>query len=625
MRISLIKSTILAFILILTIFCPFCSAVEFQTYVTAQQVDTYLSTKEGLEQALSVFNDLDIKKVYIETLRSGHQPALSTLKSARDYFESHGLRVSGGITTTHGNQFGTPTNGSGYWLNYQNAKTQQDLRHHIERIAPLFDEIMIDDFFATDDQSEESIKAKGERSWPDYRMDLMMKVAQNVILSPARKINPKISFILKFPQWYDRFHRFGYDVARSPGIFDRIWVGTETRRPDTQRFGYVMPNQGFINYSWLKSIAVEKIGGGWFDFGDCSAPLYLMQAYQTVLAGADEIVLFEAGSLIKQNQCLSRFTHRQKAVSALSNIVKGKSITGITAYKPPHSEGSDSDGAANLYVYDYLAMLGIPTKMTAQLPEKPKAVFLPRQAAEDPSIAEAIDKWIDQGVTLIITPDFLVHLDDNDLYDAAGYEPIKHLSLTKKSFDKIEFKEGEDSIEPATPINIRPIPKPKTASILCSAKSGDIEYPLLTQNKGPNGSKILVLNIQTFTHEEFSPNREQFLPPRPAYFTHWNAKHSWAAQLGNVLRHAISSNMNVQVNSSQDIGIYDLKNDTIVLSNFSSQKATCSIKHAKKDFELIPDKRFPHAKQTQYKGKGSFLEVTIPAWEIVVLQVIKNQ
>ena len=46
-----------------------------------------------------------------------------------------------------------------------------------------------------------------------------------------------VRLIIKFPQWYDRFHLFGYDPPRMAEAFDKVWVGTEVRNPLTRRGG----------------------------------------------------------------------------------------------------------------------------------------------------------------------------------------------------------------------------------------------------------------------------------------------------------------------------------------------------------------------------------------------------
>ena len=67
-------------------------------------------------------------------------------------------------------------------------------------------------------------------SWEDYRCELMVQLSRERILAAARRVNPKVKIIIKYPQWYDRFHERGYEVVRETADFDRIWVGTETSR-----------------------------------------------------------------------------------------------------------------------------------------------------------------------------------------------------------------------------------------------------------------------------------------------------------------------------------------------------------------------------------------------------------
>jgi len=134
-------------------------------------------------------------------------------------------------------------------------------------------------------QTQHDKAAKGNRSWDEYRRALLTELAQCVFIGPAKQVNPDITMIVKYPQWYDRFHLFGYDTKTLPELFDKVWVGTETRGRNTQRFGFVQPYEVFVNYHWLADIAGEKIGGAWFDHGDCAEHDFINQAYTSVLAG----------------------------------------------------------------------------------------------------------------------------------------------------------------------------------------------------------------------------------------------------------------------------------------------------------------------------------------------------
>lgn len=589
---------------------------RLEAYVTAEQVDSLFSTDENCKKALSAFQDIGVTKIYLDTFRCGYIPGEKVLIHARDFFRENGIEVSAGMTTTYGENFGTPSDRSRFWLNYQTEKTQMDLSNHFRKIASFFDEIMIDDFFSTNDESEISENARGNRSWPEYRLDLMCDIARRCVIQPAREANPNVSIILKYPQWYDRFHCFGYDAAREPAMFDRIWVGTETRNPETQRYGFVMPTQGYINYSWLRSIAGPKTGGAWFDFGDCTPECYLMQAYQSVLAGAEEIVLFEAGSLVDKNPCIEPLLQRHKALFALGEILKGRKSIGLTAYKPPHSDGSDLEGAANLYVYDYLATLGLSPIPVASAPDNVPAVFLPRQAVADAAIIEKVHKWLAAGTTILTTPDFLTALGDCKLVERAGYEYPIALKTSKEKVDR--FRVDGKELYSKTAIQLRDLEKPPRAEILCAGVIGSKDIPLLTRKKDDSGGQILVLNLDTFTHEEFGPGREEFLPPRPL------SVKDWPAEVVNRIRDAVPTPRGLEITGPNNIGIYYYEGNLLVLANFNESPATLSLKWKTPPKNITLHNSFPHAEGASMEKQNESIKVTVPAWELVIIEWKKN-
>jgi hypothetical protein len=535
---------------------------RLEAYITAEQVEQYFSTAESRQKALQVYQNIGISKVFLESLRSGYQTNLALLKEVRDFLRNQGIEVSGGITTAAGNDFGVPSSSNSYWLNYQHPKTQTDLANHLRRVAPLFDEIIVDDFFATDDESPISVQAKGDRAWPEYRLQLMADVAERCIIKPAKEANPNIRLIEKFPQWYDRFQIFGYNAVAGPRSFERIWVGTETRNPNTPRFGYVMPTEGYVNYRWLSSIAQEKIGGGWFDFGDCAPGPYLMQAYQTALAGAKEILLFETGRLIEPNECIEPFLTRRDALFALGRILTHRAPQGMYAYKPPNSNGSGANGAANLYIFDYLATLGLAPLPTAAVPEDAKIVFLARQAADDPEIAAKLKAWLKKGVKIIVTPDFLASVNDSS------------------------------------------IPKIQDRASL----------PLFSSKQIDSGV-IGILNLETFRQEEFAPDREMFLPPRPLAVSQWTEKEV------NPIRSEVLSLWGIALDAPNLVGVCLFDGDLLVLANFNDSPAHCIIHNTlDKNSPFQPHAEFPHVSETKFEINADECAATVAPWEIAVLK-----
>ena len=50
----------------------------------------------------------------------------------------------------------------------------------------------------------------------------MVQLSLSHVLGAARQVNPRVKIIIKYPQWYEDFHRRGYDVVRETAGFDRI-------------------------------------------------------------------------------------------------------------------------------------------------------------------------------------------------------------------------------------------------------------------------------------------------------------------------------------------------------------------------------------------------------------------
>ena len=257
--------------------------LRFSSYITAHSIRDHLSTMEGRREALSLFRCNGITKAYVEVYRGGLTIDKQVLIDVKEFFEKNNIDVVGGIATVPGKDFGVRQEAPLGWFNWQNQKTQDDLKEVMLMSAEVFDEFIIDDFLCTGDTSAESKSAKGDRSWSQYRMDLLSDLSSKLFIDPAKQVNQNITMIIKYPQWYDRFHLFGYDVVREPAVFDKVWVGTESRGQYTQRYGFVQPYEGFVNFRWLASLSQGKISGAWFDHGDCDADDFIEQAYQSVI------------------------------------------------------------------------------------------------------------------------------------------------------------------------------------------------------------------------------------------------------------------------------------------------------------------------------------------------------
>jgi len=169
--------------------------LSISTLFTAQDVRDHLSTQAGLEDAVRWCKQTGITKVYIETFRGGDYADKNDMIRARDRFRAEGFTAAGCVTTVN-----VGKNGIGGWgatACYTNDATLAEMDKIFRLTASLFDLIMIDDFLFTECTCEDCITAKGEQSWSRFRCDLMVNMARNHILKPAREINPNVKIIIK--------------------------------------------------------------------------------------------------------------------------------------------------------------------------------------------------------------------------------------------------------------------------------------------------------------------------------------------------------------------------------------------------------------------------------------------
>ncbi len=393
--------------------------LRFASYATSRHVEQLATDEIVRERAWKTIQRMSVTKIYVEVYRGGHVVSPEHLVFVCDWLDSKGIEVVGGIATVPGGNFGVRQEGPLGWFNWQNEKTQRDLEKVVRTAAGIFDTFIVDDFLCTGDVSAESKAARGERSWGEYRRALLTELAQSVFVGPAKEVDPDITMIVKYPQWYDRFHLFGYDTETFPEIFDEVWVGTETRGRNTQRFGFVQPYEGFVNYRWLASIAGDKIGGAWFDHGDCAEYDFLDQAYTSVLAGAPELVLFSFANVMAGHPDHEKVIAESGRLAELAAFVREHPVIGVPAYKPPNS-----DPAGDMYIMDFLGMLGIPIIPVHEFPEDAPVIFLPAQAAADPDLLGKIKTARARGARLIFTTSLLIASAQGDeLAQMAGVNP----------------------------------------------------------------------------------------------------------------------------------------------------------------------------------------------------------
>jgi hypothetical protein len=367
------------------------------TLFTAQDVRGHLSTDEEIDKAIAWCKATGVTRVFIEEYRDKYWAQRPAIEKARDRFRAAGIAADGCVTTT---QIGKSSGGWGGISCFTDKATQDEVQKIFEFSASMFDLIMIDDFWFTDCKCDECAKAKGNLSWGQYRCELMDRVSRERILEPARKVNPKVKIIIKYPQWYEDFHNRGYDVVTETRDFDWIWVGTETRDYKDKQWGGKVQYEAYYIMRWLGEIGGPKCGGGWFDWLGTTEKTYLEQANQTILAGSREMLLFCYGGLQSSTGPANVVNLRKEmpGLFELARLIKGKPIRGVAAPKPA---GSDSGKEA--YVFDFVGMMGIPLVPTATIDPKAAATIYPVHVLKDAQFGEKLKAMLTAGKPVLIT------------------------------------------------------------------------------------------------------------------------------------------------------------------------------------------------------------------------------
>lgn len=426
---------------------------RISTLFTAQDVRSYLSSEADIATAMQWCQASGVTKVYLEEFRDGYRADRETLARARDRFRAAGFLASGCVTTTRVGK------ASDHWSSeiccYTDPATQEKLQGIFEYAAGLFDEIMIDDFWFTDCTCPDCEAARRARratvgsraypvsggAWADYRGELMLRVSQDRVLAAAKRVNPKVRVIIKYPQWYDNFQERGYDVARETAAFDRIWVGTESRNYTDSRWGGTAQYESYFIMRWLGGIGGEKCGGGWYDWLGTTEHTYVEQARQTLLAGARESMLFCFGGLHRETgpADIAALRANLPELFGVAREVRRREAAGLAAYKPPGSSPQEEPR-----VFDFAGMIGLPLAPCHEFPTNAPAAFFSVHALADTHLAAEVGDYIRTGRPLLLTDGLAGRLADRVNLTATNVhvlevraQPDSLLALPQERLDEL--------------------------------------------------------------------------------------------------------------------------------------------------------------------------------------------
>lgn len=494
--------------------------------------------------------NIKIGKVYLETYRGGVTVSREQMLMVKKYFEDKGIETSGGITPV---DMDTKHEGGFHSFCYTSPTHLQLYKGVVALTAELFDEFILDDFYFTNCRCASCIEAKGNRSWSEFRLQLMQDISENLVIKTAREVNPKVKAIIKYPNWYEDYQETGYNLEEEPKVFDYIYTGTETRNP-AYTAQHLPKYLSYFIMRYLENVAPDRNLGGWFDPYECSYNLtsYIEQGYLTLFGKSKEVMLFCLGSLLVDKSYTTFppaigqvFEDVDRYFARLGNPV------GIPTYLPYHGYGEN-------YLHNYLGMCGIPFEPYPDYPEEAMTVFLTENAAKDPEILRKMQRSLKKGADVIVTSGFAAKL--GKAFDEFMHLPFSNRKALVKNY--MYSQNGglsfQGNAEAAREILIPQLPYfTNDVWALAAAHGQDNNFPILLKTFYDNG-KVYVLTI----------------PEDPGDLYHY------PAAVWNTIRSVLCKASPVVLSAGTGITLFTYDNGTFLLRSFLpySEQVTITVR-----------------------------------------------
>lgn len=380
-------------------------------YSTARSTKDLVESSELRAKTNHLLKDLGVEKIYLESYRS-FLLSPDELREIKSFFESEGLLTSGGVCIgVWGKGFGersinlvNRTKGNTICLSAQASR--KGLKKIMETTAKVFDEILIDDFWANFCYCNRCLKLFKEqygfeggikdlilgitrndpkvvRDWEKHSLKLVKETSKKYVIEPAKRVNPRAKIILKVAEWYEKFSHRGIPLKEVVSLFDGLYVGTESRE-NTSRYGsYFLPQ-------YARKIAKEKYVGAWFDTLNgynyavpISEQIYIEQARMSILGQSSEITLFCLRDLLNPRKAehVSRLRKELPALKQISAAIFARKPLGISVLKPHSSPHVTCH--PETYIFDIIGTIGIPLNPTPKFSSDDKNLLITAHGASD--------------------------------------------------------------------------------------------------------------------------------------------------------------------------------------------------------------------------------------------------
>lgn len=527
-----------------------------------------MKDRQWLESSwAAIRSQLQVDKVYLETYRSRQLADPALVADIKKFFADQGIEVAGAIC------YSDDDNGQFVSFTYTKPEDREYVKHISEMTAKLFDEIILDDFFFANTKKPSDIEAKGNQSWTDFRLKMMDEVSRDLVVGPAKTVNPKVKIIIKFPNWYEHFQGNGYDLAEQPKIFDEIYTGTETRDP-VETDQNLQQYESYEIMRYFDKIAPGRNGGGWVDTFDIRyIDRYAEQLWLTVFGKALEMTLFNYALLLRQatpgdrawqNSATSlrwdRIAARAKGQPIFASVA-GEALDqikpfagklgnpiGIASYRPPRALGED-------FLHNFLGLIGIPLELYPTFPTKADVILLTQDAAFDPNLVTDIKQQLEAGKIVVMTSGLWHALEGKGAEDLAEIRYTDHKVGVTSFIGAFGPGAGTDIGKASTPILIPHLRfLTNDAWPVVRGIADNNGFPMLLMNQYGKGSLYILTIPENFTNLYQIPD----------------------ATL-NAIRSYVMGNFPVRIEGSSKVSLFAYDNGTFIVESFRDEPAGVTV------------------------------------------------
>jgi len=416
----------------------------------------------------------------------------------------------------------------------------------VRELSEVFDEIILDDFFFTACRCDMCIDAKGDKSWAEYRLNLMEEFSKEIV-KLSKEINPNLNFIIKYPNWYESYQETGYNPGKQKDIFDMIYTGTETREASYSP-QHLQRYESYSIMRLLENIAPGRNGGGWIDQGGSADNLtrWLEQGDLTMFAKAKELMLFNFSVLLDTASLAALGAHFYRIDSLMGKV--GNPV-GISTYEPYDGDGEDQ-------VLNYIGMCGVPFEPKPEFDFDAPVLFLSETSACDPDVMTHLKKYVRSGGNAVITTGFLRKTYDKGIKDMTSVRLTNRHVMGNEYLISHYFTPAGSTVCKGSEKVLFEILDYKTNATWTDVKviAGENNFPVMTEDLYGKGF-LYILNVP----ENFS---DLFKLPKEVW---------------QMINKEFGKGMDLYISSSTKCNLFAYDNDCYGLYGYGSARSTLHV------------------------------------------------